>query len=238
MTTEPVLFRRSRSLATAAVLSTLSAFAIAAVATEATASPGRPAAPVQAAAVTLTPLDTYTTGAFDEGASEIVSFDPATARAFVVNALDGTVDILDLSDPTNISLIATLDTPGANSVDMHEGIAAVGQQADNTQAPGTVSFFDTTTGDLLGSVEAGALPDMVTFTPDGSRVLVANEGEPSSYCADGVDPQGSISVIDLRNGVEAATVSTAGFTAWDGREDELREAGVRIFGPGAWRART
>ena len=79
----------------------------------------------------------------------------------------------------------------------------------------------------------GALPDMVTFTPDGQRVLVANEGEPEGYCDGQVDPVGSISVVDLSGGVADARVRTAGFDAFDGRADELRAAGVRLFGPGA-----
>ena len=44
---------------------------------------------------------------------------------------------------------------------------------------GEVVFFDAF-GNFLGQVEAGALPDMVTFTPDGTQVLVANEGEPDA----------------------------------------------------------
>jgi hypothetical protein len=72
---------------------------------------------------------------------------------------------------------------------------------------------------------------MVTFTPNGQYVLVANEGEPDDDYTD--DPEGSISVIDLRHGVASANVETADFNAWDGMEDELRAAGVRIFGPEA-----
>ncbi|KAA5539936.1 DUF839 domain-containing protein [Roseiconus nitratireducens] len=48
---------------------------------------------------------------------------------------------------------------------------------------------------------------MVTFTPDGNKVLVANEGEPD----DGVDPEGSVSIIDVSGGVLSATVQTATF---------------------------
>ena len=58
----------------------------------------------------------------------------------------------------------------------------------------------------------GALPDMLTFTHDGSKLLVANEATPNPV-ADAPytltqDPQGSVSIID----VETRTViATAGF---------------------------
>ena len=58
---------------------------------------------------------------------------------------------------------------------------------------------------------------MVTFTPDGRRVVVANEGEPEGYCAGQVDPEGSISVIDVSKGVARAKVRTADFTSFNGR---------------------
>ncbi|MEZ4612282.1 MAG: hypothetical protein R2838_18905 [Caldilineaceae bacterium] len=40
---------------------------------------------VTAPAVTLTPLGTYDSGFFDAEAAEIVTYDPATQRVFVVN---------------------------------------------------------------------------------------------------------------------------------------------------------
>ncbi|MGO4244069.1 alkaline phosphatase, partial [Janibacter sp. RAF20_2_2] len=92
--------------------------------------------------VTLTPLGTFSTGAFDEGASEIVAHDPATQRAFVVNAKAGTVDVLDISDPTTPTEVGSLDTPGANSVDVHDGLVVVAEQADDKTDAGSVSFFD------------------------------------------------------------------------------------------------
>lgn len=178
--------------------------------------------------VSLSVLGTYSTGSFDEGAAEISAFDPTTNLLFVVNSNAITVDILDLSDPATPTKVGEIDATqfgaGANSVAVNDGILAVAIESDPPTDPGKVVFFSSL-GDILAEVPVGALPDMVTFTPDGTRVLVANEGEP----ADGVNPVGSISVIDLSNGVENATVQTAGFERFDGQEDQLRAAGVRIF---------
>lgn len=183
--------------------------------------------------VTLTPLGTYSTGAFDEGASEIVAHDPATQRVFVINSQAGTVDVLDISDPTAPQKVGTLATPGANSVAVHGGLIAVAEQAETTTDQGTVSFFDAESLTKLRSLPAGSLPDMVTFTPDGKNVLVANEGEPEGYEQGQVDPVGSISVINISNGVEKARSRTASFHPFNGRADQLAEEGVRLFGPGA-----
>ena len=50
---------------------------------------------------------------------------------------------------------------------------AVAQQAEPKAAPGSVTFFDAKALGKLRSVTVGALPDMLTFTPSGSSVLVA-----------------------------------------------------------------
>ncbi|CCI22186.1 hypothetical protein MICAG_1660008 [Microcystis aeruginosa PCC 9808] len=85
--------------------------------------------------------------------------------------------------------------------------------------------FSNTNGVFQSQVTVGALPDMLTFTPDGNRVLVANEGEARGA----INPDGSISIIDLSTGVLNATVNTATFTSFNGQENTLRNQGVRIF---------
>jgi hypothetical protein len=178
-----------------------------------------------------------TDGSTTEGAAEVTAYDAASKRLFVVNGANGTVDVVNLADPTAPVLIDTLDVAalgaGVNSVAVHDGLVAVAIQADPKTSPGVVAFYNASTLALVNSVAVGALPDMLTFTPDGLRVLVANEGEPNSYgLADSVDPEGSVSVITVNRG-GTPSVTTAGFGAFNGQEAALRAQGIRIYGPGA-----
>ncbi|MBO1110590.1 choice-of-anchor I family protein [Bordetella petrii] len=178
----------------------------------------------------------YESGSYGVSAAEIPAYDPATRRAFVVNALSGKIDVLDLSTPASPAHIGTLDaeavSAGAeiNSVAVRSGMVAVAIQAAVKTDTGHVALYDAASLALLGSVPVGALPDMLTFTPDGKTVLVANEGEPSDDYT--VDPQGSVSVIDVSDPA-APTARTADFTRWNGQESALRAQGVRLVGPRA-----
>lgn len=179
-------------------------------------------------------LGTHATGVFDESAAEIVKYDPISKRLFYVNANDATVDILSVSSAGVPSLVTSVSFSsfggGANSVAVHDGIIAVAVEGNAFDDPGTVVFMDAD-GNILNSVTVGVLPDMVIFTPDGNYVLTANEGQPNDDYT--VDPEGSVSVVDISGGISSATVSTASFTAFNGQEASLRAQGVRIFGPGS-----
>ncbi|MBD1917191.1 choice-of-anchor I family protein [Phormidium sp. FACHB-322] len=185
----------------------------------------------------LVPVGTYSTGVFDASAAEIVVHDPATQRLFVVNANVPTVEVLDISNPSNPTKLFDIDPSaygaGANSMAISNGIVAIAIESAEKTDPGSVVFFDVD-GNFLNAVTVGALPDMLTFTPDGTKVLVANEGEPNADYS--IDPEGSISIIDLSGGVEnltQANVTAAGFTAFNDQRDALIADGVRIFGPNA-----
>jgi Ca2+-binding RTX toxin-like protein len=180
--------------------------------------------------ITLSALGTFT-----GSGAEIPAFDPLTQRTFVVSG-GATLEVLDGSDPANPTLANSIDLSAfgtANSVAVKNGIVAIAIESENTQAPGVVAFYDVD-GNFLSAVTVGALPDMLTFSPDGKKVLVANEGEPSSYNQpDSVDPEGSVSIIDLSNGVlnlNQSNVVTADFTAFNNQKDALLAQGVRIFG--------
>lgn len=188
--------------------------------------------------VTLEQIGRYESNIFDEGGAEIIDYHPQTQRLFVINANLGGVDVLDITDPTTPEKVGEIDATGgvegvssANSVATSADAIAVALEADVAQDPGQIGFYDPETLGLLGTATVGPLPDKVTFTPDETRVLVANEAEPTSNYA--YDPRGSVSIVDISDGADDPTVSTAGFTAFDGMEAELRSRGIRIFGPGA-----
>ena len=138
-----------------------------------------------------------------EGASEIPAYDAHSQRAFIVNAVTGSVDIIDLSNPSSPELVhrIVVNNGEPNSVAVHNGIVAVAVAGTGDEGSGMskqdagFAVFMDTDGNSIATVAAGALPDMITFTPDGSAALVANEGEPNDSYTN--DPEGTVSYIDL-----------------------------------------
>lgn len=169
-------------------------------------------------------------GAFDEGAAEISTYDAASKKLFVTNAEMKTIDVIDMTDPTNLTKLTSIDLPagtgGVNSVASFNGLIVAAYEADDKQANGFVYAYDAD-GVEQWNVTVGALPDMIAFNADGSKLVVANEGEPNDDYT--VDPEGSVSIIDIATQV----VSTADFTSFNGQEATLEAQGVRIFGPNA-----
>lgn len=181
----------------------------------------------------MTYLDSYTVD--PDGTAEILKFDPSSKRLYVVN--DTRVEILDFSDPTATTSIGSIDVTSfgasAQSVDVKNGLVAIAVSANVTTDLGSVVFTDID-GNNPVQVEVGALPDMLTFTPDGNSVVVANEGEPSQDYT--IDPEGSVSVIDVTGGLSGITqadVTTINFNAFDSQIASLITNDVRIYGPDA-----
>ncbi|WP_297772028.1 choice-of-anchor I family protein [uncultured Roseovarius sp.] len=158
------------------------------------------------------------------GGSEVVSVD--AGRAYVTNGAQNRIDVFDAANGDKLfefDLGQVEGFDGVQSVAAKNGLVAAAISVTPEDANGVIAIFDLE-GTLLNTVEVGNLPDMVTFTPDGSKILVANEGEP----LDETDPLGAVSIIDLSGGADEATAVTLDFTAFDGQEDALREAGVLL----------
>ena len=178
-------------------------------------------------------------GSLTLAGAEISAFDAASKRLFVTSAAG--LQVVQVNTDLTMTLLGTvsLGSNDINSVAVKDGVVAVAVAATDKTQPGSVYFLDAdgTLGDaamVLGSVEVGALPDMLSFSADGKKVLVANEGErnlPADVTAgkSAIDPEGSVSIIDLSAGIAAAKVTTASFAAFNDKLVELKAAGVRLF---------
>lgn len=187
-------------------------------------------APVPSSQVELNYIGSFDPSGASTSTCEIVVHDPASQRLFTTSAIAGFLDIINFSDPTAPTIINSVDMNsygGVTSVAVKNGIVAVASPNADETLNGSVVFFDTN-GTFLKQVTVGALPDMITFSPDGTKVMTANEGQPNANYS--IDPEGSISVIDISGGIPSLTqanVTTLLFTAYNAQEASLTASGVR-----------
>ncbi|MEK3978687.1 choice-of-anchor I family protein [Psychrobacillus sp. FSL K6-2836] len=167
----------------------------------------------------------YDSGQGETG-TEILAYDANLKKAFVTNGKVKGFDIVSFENLKSGTLTGITETTRVllssfnikevkdiTSIASHptEDLIAISAVNDPKTDNGHI-VFATKEGKYVNHVEVGALPDMVTFTPDGTKAIVANEGEPNDDYS--VDPEGSISIIDLAT----FTVDTLAFT--EGMLDE------------------
>ncbi|HEY1164045.1 MAG TPA: choice-of-anchor I family protein, partial [Chitinophaga sp.] len=174
-------------------------------------------------------------GSLDIGeasAAEISTYDPSTKRLFVVNNGDAinTIDVIDMADPAKMTKITSIPLSGGavNSLAVHDKKLAAAIEAPNKQEPGKVTIYNTSDYSVVKTITVGALPDMITYSPDGNYILTANEGEPSADYTN--DPVGSVSVISVKDNYAVTNIDFASFT---GQQADLQQKGLRVFGPNA-----
>lgn len=168
------------------------------------------------------------------GDAAVVNIIPADTfdTAALVQDNEGIVNTTNLS--TAITLTLNDNTSGdANSIAIDENnqLLAVAMAAKSVGEAGQVAFYDIS-GDtpiFIKNVTAGFLPDMVTFSHDGAKVVVANEGEPNGDYS--IDPQGSISIINVNDGVIADNATNIDFTAYNDKQSELEALGLIFANP-------
>lgn len=182
----------------------------------------------------------FASGVYGKSAAEIVQFHKTSQSVFAVNGASNQIEVISLANIGNtavanpvsddsLSAVAftfpsTVEVMGdsgsmqmtlgdANSIAVFGDMLAIAVAGESKTDDGAVLFFsldDTGAGSFVKAVKAGALPDMVTFNHAGDKVLVANEGEPSKDFA--TDPEGSISVIAIVEGVPADMAMTINLT--------------------------
>ncbi|WP_416233175.1 choice-of-anchor I domain-containing protein [Cyanobium gracile] len=198
-------------------------------------------------ALTFSALDPFiqaTDGVISLGSlganAEISAYNPASGYLYTVGGGSGAIVVSDLRDPANPQTVARATSTGngetLQSAAVFGDLLAIAVQNAVKTDPGFVQFYDLSNPALpvhLSTVTVGALPDMVKFSSDGTKLLVTNEGEPNSLYT--IDPVGSISLINT-SGYLAATplaptaadLQSVGFEAWENRREELINRGVRI----------
>ena len=170
----------------------------------------------------------------ESGAAEVSAFDPLTKKLFVVNNTAGNnrIDVVDLSNPSAPVLITNIPVSPygglVNSVYVKNGKLAAAIEATIKTNNGKVVVFNTATHAEIAVRTVGALPDMVTFSPDGNYIFSANEGEPNDAYT--IDPLGTVSIIDVADNYAVTTLDFAGFAS---QAAELKTKGLRVFGPNA-----
>lgn len=163
-----------------------------------------------------------------EAAAEISAYCEKTKKLFTVNNSGvNQIDVIDIADPTKPTKIGKIDLASyegaANSVSVFDGKLAVALESTvNKQGNGKVVVFNTSDYSLIKQVTVGALPDMITFSPDGKFIMTANEGEPNTDYSQ--DPNGTISIIET----SSYTVTTLDFSSFASQAATLIKDGFRV----------
>ncbi|MCB1185924.1 choice-of-anchor I family protein [bacterium] len=176
-------------------------------------------------------LSTFDTG-LGAGSAEIVTYDPYSRRIFLTNAGAKSVSVVDYSDPaTPVDAGSGIDTSSYGSPTScvaWEGYVAVSIAADPETDPGVCNIYDAMTLALVSSNPTGVLPDNVVLTNDHRLLLTANEGQPSDDWT--IDPEGSVTVIDVTGDLASPVVTQIPFTGLNAGQAAYEAAGVRVFG--------
>lgn len=166
----------------------------------------------------------------NQGVPEISAYDSTTKTVFTTNTEAKVVEVINITDVNNPTLGTPIDITAfggnLNSVAVSNGLLAIAIEGNDKAAnKGKIVVFKTnnlTTPYI--EIEAGYLPDMVIFTPNGEFILSANEGEPNSLNT--IDPEGSITIIN----VNTKTSTTLLFDSFNSQETTLKNGGFRVFG--------
>jgi hypothetical protein len=177
-------------------------------------------------------LSSFSNGATGSNSAEIVAFDPTTDRLYIANSIGQKMDVVNFSNPAAPVLITSISMVpygGINSIVAKNGIVAAAVENTNPQLNGSVVFFDQN-GIFQNQVTVGAMPDMITFNQDYTKILTANEGEPNATYSS--DPEGSVSIINISGGIamlNQSNVTNISLSQYNGQEVALRAQGIRIF---------
>jgi hypothetical protein len=181
------------------------------------------------------------------GSAESILHDAARNLLFVlgpngVDALNATTGALAFSLGKSLVQVpgggAIMNLGNGNSIALSGNTLAVSFDGPTAGSGGAVALFDVATAGTgatwRATASVGAVPDMLVFTPDGTTILAAIEGEPSTPTAASgglpaspgytIDPAGGLALINATTGV----ATFFGFSDFDAQAATLRSQGVKL----------
>ena len=158
-------------------------------------------------------LSSYSVGRANAngGVAEIVTYNKDDKVFYVVSGVTQSIDLVKINSDGSterkkrIEIGEILEDKNINAGDMtsvsysdEKNLLAVAVQDEDYKNNGHIVILDKD-GDFVEAYESGVQPDMVTFTKDGKYIISADEGEPREGYVNGIDPKGSVTIIDVEN---------------------------------------
>lgn len=158
-------------------------------------------------------LSSYSVGRTnaDGGVAEIVTYNKKDKVFYLVSGVTQSIDLVKINSDGSterkkrIEIGEILEDKNINAGDMtsvsysnEKNLLAVAVQDEDYKNNGHIVILDKE-GNYKESFECGVQPDMVTFTKDGKYIISADEGEPREGYVNGIDPKGSVTIIDVEN---------------------------------------
>jgi len=150
-------------------------------------------------------------GVGEDSAAEIVASNGKVLA--YTNSDKGSVDFVDISDPSNPTSIISVDVGGEpTSVAIHDGyaVAAVNTSSSFTNPSGKVVVIDMWEYKVVKEITLAGQPDSIAISPSGKFAAVAIENERDEDLNDGLIPQypaGNVAIVTLDGNVNYADVS-------------------------------
>ena len=166
--------------------------------------------------------------------SEISAYISLGSKLFVVSSGGGgSLQVTDASVPALPVLLERKSYGGFDSTSVAAykdlvAVALVPSTYETNPTKGVVRFYrmgSNGTLNALQDVEVGFQPDGIAFSDNGLQLVIANEGQPSKNY--GIDPIGSVGIIDITNPTKIPSFSYTDLSF----ADIPLPADVRITGP-------
>ena len=149
-------------------------------------------------------------GVGEDSAAEIIASDGKILA--YTNSDKGSVDFVNISDPSNPSAITAVDVGGEpTSVAIHDGyaVAAVNTSSSFTNPSGKVVVIDMWDYKVVKEIALAGQPDAVSISPNGKFAAIAIENERDEDLNKGLIPQypaGNVAIVNLSGEVNYADV--------------------------------